>query len=150
MIREISSDWFETKVRYNKEVDGEYKKVTEIYVVDAISFTESETRITDEMAKYISGEYSVVDIKKAPYKEILFDDDDNASFWYRAKVGFITVDEKTEKEKIQNVVYLVQAESLKHAVRSLEDNLGGMSTDYVITEVKETKIVDVIEHSEFK
>lgn len=149
-MREITSDWFECKVRYNKEVDGEYKKVTEIYTVDALSFTESETRIIDEMAKYISGEYSVVDIKKAPYKEIMFNDDDNASFWYRCKVGFITIDEKTEKEKIQNVTYLVQAESLRQAARLLDESFKGMSTDYVITEVKETKVMDVIVHGSEK
>ena len=145
-MREITSDWFECKVRYNKEVDGEYKKVTEIYTVDALSFTESETRIIDEMAKYISGEYSVVDIKK----EIMFNDDDNASFWYRCKVGFITIDEKTEKEKIQNVTYLVQAESLRQAARLLDESFKGMSTDYVITEVKETKVMDVIVHGSEK
>lgn len=149
-MREITSDWFECKVRYNKEVDGEYKKVTEVYTVDALSFTESETRIIDEMAKYISGEYSVVDIKKAPYKEIMFNDDDNASFWYRCKVGFITVDEKTEKEKIQNVTYLVQAEDLRQAARLLDESFKGMSTDYVITEVKETKVMDVIVHGSEK
>ena len=150
MIKEISSDWFETKVRYNKEVDGDYKKVTEIYTVDAFSFTESETRIIDEMSKYISGEYSVVDIKKAPYKDILFNDDDQASFWYKVKVGFITVDEKTEKEKIQNVVYLVQAENLRQAARLIDENFTGLSSDYVITEVKETKVMDVIVHGESK
>lgn len=150
MIKEISSDWFETKVRYNKEVDGDYKKVTEIYTVDAFSFTESETRIIDEMSKYISGEYSVDDIKKAPYKDILFNDDDQASFWYKVKVGFITVDEKTNKEKIQNVVYLVQAESLRQAVRLIDENFNGLSSDYVITEAKETKVMDVIVHGESK
>lgn len=145
-MKNISSEWFECKVRYQKEVDGEYKKVSEIYTVDALTFTESEARITDEMSKYISGEYSVIDIKKAPYKEVLFNEDDNASYWYKCKVGFITIDEKTEKEKIQNFTYLVQAENLLQATKLINDEMYTTGGDYIITEVKETKVIDVIVH----
>ena len=107
-MRSRTANWFECKVQYEKVMeDGLQKKVKELYTVDALSFSEAETRIIEEMAAYISGEYEVVDIKKAKYKEIFFSDDPMADRFYKAKLQFITIDEKTEKEKRQNVLYLV-------------------------------------------
>ena len=72
-MRSRTADWFETKIRYEKTMDdGLQKKVTEQYTVDALSFTEAESSITEEMSSYISGEYEVSDIKKAAYKEVFF------------------------------------------------------------------------------
>ena len=122
------------------------KKVTETYVVDALSFTEAEQRIMEEMSSYISGEFDVADIKRAPYKEIFFSDADNDDKWYKAKLQFITIDEKTDKEKRSNVVYLVQAGTLNGAVRSLDEVMGGTMIDYVIAAVNETTLMDVFEY----
>ena len=92
--------------------DGLQKKVTETYTTDALSFTEAEQRIMEEMSSYISGEFDIKDIKIAPYKEIFFSDADSADRWYKAKLQFITIDEKTEKEKRSSVNYLVNAGTL--------------------------------------
>lgn len=100
MMRSRTSTWFECKIRYEKTMeDGSQKKVTEQYVVDALSFTEAEASIIEEMSSYISGEFEVKDIKKAAYGEIFFSDSPSADRWYKAKLQFITIDEKTEKEK---------------------------------------------------
>ena len=96
--------------------DGLQKKVTESYVVDALSFTEAEKRIMEEMSNYISGEFAVKDIKIAPYGEIFFSDEEMADRWYKSRLQFITYDEKTDKEKRSNVNYLVQAGTLNAAV----------------------------------
>jgi hypothetical protein len=100
--------------------DGMEKTVTEGYVVDALSFSEAERRIIEEMSSYISGEFEVRDIKKAPYGEIFFADDVLADKFYKAKLQFITIDEKTEKEKRSSVNYLVQAGSFNGAVKNID------------------------------
>ena len=126
--------------------DGLQKKVNESYVVDALSFTEAENRIMEEMSSYISGEFAVKDIKIAPYKEIFFSEDELADRWYKAKLQFITIDEKTEKEKRSNVNYLVQAGTLKGAVGNIESVMGTTMIDYVIASVAETTLMDVFEY----
>ncbi len=146
-MRSRTADWFETKIRYEKTMeDGLQKKVTEAYVVDALSFTEAESTITEEMSSYISGEFEVSDIKKASYKEVFFSEADADDRWYKAKLQFITIDEKTDKEKRSNVYYLVQAKSLPVAVKHIEEVMGTTLIDYVIASLAETQIMDVFEH----
>ena len=146
-MRSIASKWFETKVKYDKMMeDGTQKPVPETYVVDALSFTEAEERIIEEMASYISGEFKVADIKQASYKEIFFSDDEMADKWYKAKLAFITIDEKTEKEKRSNVNYLVQAGSFGSAMRAIDEVMGGTMIDYVILSIAETTLWDVFEY----
>ena len=146
-MRSRTSEWFECKVQYEKVMeDGMQKKVTELYIVEALSFTEAEARIIEEMSAYINGEYEVKDIKKAKYKEIWFSDDTNADRFYQAKLQFITIDEKTGKEKRSNFVCLVQASTLNGAIKGIDEVMGGTMIDYTSVEAKETKILDVIEY----
>ena len=126
--------------------DGLQKKVTEAYVVDALSFSEAEEKIIEEMSSYISGEFNVTDIKKAAYGEIFFSDLDAADKWYKAKLQFITLDENSGKEKRSTVTYLVQAGSFNGAVKNLDEVIGGTMIDYVITSMTETQLMDVFEH----
>jgi hypothetical protein len=125
--------------------DGLAKKVTESYTVDAMSFSEAEARITEEMKAYMSGSFTVEDIKKAPYKEIFFSDADTADKWYKAKLAFITLDENTEKEKRSNVTYLVQAGSLSEAMKNIDEVMGATMISYESLSVQETKLMDVFE-----
>ena len=146
-MRTRTTTWFETKIQYEKTLeDGLQKKVKEQYVVDALSFTEAEKRITEEMSSYISGAFDVADIKKASYKEIFFSDEGTADRWYKAKVQFITIDEKTEKEKRTNVYYLVQASTIHQAVKNIDEVMGSTMIDYAIAAVSETTIMDVFEY----
>ena len=147
-MRSRTTTWFECKIRYEKTMeDGTQKKVTETYTVDALSFTEAEASIIDEMSAYISGDFEVRDIKKAAYGEVLFSESAAADRWYKTKLQFITIDDKTEKEKRSNVNYLVHAASLPEAVRSIDEVMGGTMIDYVIASVAETQIMDVFEHN---
>ena len=146
-MRSRTAEWFECKIRYEKVMeDGLQKRVSENYVVDALSFSEAEERIIEEMSSYISGEFDVIDIKKAPYKEVFFADQDMADKWYKAKLQFITIDEKTEKEKRSTVTYLVNAGSFNGSVKNLEEVMSGTMIDYVIASISETTIMDVYEH----
>ena len=146
-MRTRTAIWFEAKVRYEKVMeDGLQKKVTELYVIDALSYSEAETRIMDEMSSYISGEFEVADLKKAAYKEVFFSDKGNDDRWYKARLQFITIDEKTEKEKRSAVTYLVQAATLDSAVKNINEVMNGTMIDYEKSNIAETKVVDVFEY----
>ena len=147
-MRTRTAQWFETRLRYDKMMeDGQQKKVIEQYVVDALSFGEAEERITKEMSHYISGEFEVKAITPASYGEIFFSDAESDDRWYKAKLSFITIDEKTEKEKRTSVTYLVQGGTVQSAVKNVEEVMNGTAIDYVIAAVTETKIMDVFEHT---
>jgi hypothetical protein len=147
-MKSRTSDWFETKIKYDKtQEDGSMKTVAEQYVVDALSFTEAEGTLIEEMSAYISGDFKIAGIKPAPYHEIFFSDDPKADKWYKAKLSFITFDEKSEKEKRSTVNYLIQAASFPGAVKSIEEVMGGTMIDYVITSVTETQFMDVFQHT---
>ena len=150
-MRSRTAQWFECKIQYEKTMDdGLQKKVTEGYVVDALSFTEAEQRIMEELSSYISGEFTIKDIKIAPYKEIFFADMDSADRWYKAKLQFITIDEKTAKEKRSSINYLVNAGTLNGAVKNIEEIMGGTMIDYVIASIAETPLMDVYEYGKDK
>ena len=146
-MRTTNSIWFEVKFQYEKtQEDGMQKKVTEHYVIDALSFSEAEDGIIKEMRVFVSGETEVKAITRAPYKEIFFDDREQADKFYKTKLDFITIDERTEKEKKSTVTYLVQADSLDGAKKNIMEVMDGTMIDYVIQSIAETKIMDVFEH----
>ena len=146
-MRSRTTIWFETKIRYDKtQEDGRQKPVTEQYVVDALSFSEAEASILEEMKVYISGDYKITDIRPAAYHEVFFSDMDRDDKWYKAKLQFLTIDEKTEKEKRTTITYLVQAVSLNGAVKNIEDVMGSTAIDYDLVSINETQIMDVFEH----
>nr|UWI12329.1 MAG: protein of unknown function DUF4494 [Bacteriophage sp.] len=118
--------WFECKIRYEKTMDnGMNKKVTEPYLVDALSFTEAEARIIEEMTPFISGEFTVSDIKRANYSELFPCEEDSADRWFKCKLYFITSDEKSGAEKKTATNVLVQAADLRDAVNKLDEGMKG-------------------------
>lgn len=139
-------NWFECKVSYEKMMEnGVQKKVTEPYLVDALSFTEAEARIIEEMKPYISGEFTVTDIKRAKLAELFFNE--TGDRYYKIKVFFITLDEKSGAEKKTAVQMLAQASDLKDAIAVLEEGMKGTMADYSIGSVTETMIMDVFPFS---
>ena len=146
-MRSSTAIWFEAKVRYDKTMeDGCLKKVTETYVIDALSFGEAENRILEKMGSYVSGEIDVCGLKIAPYKEVFFADSNMADRWYIAKLAFITIDEKTDKEKKTRVCYLVNAGNINAAIKNIEEVMAGTMIDYDTLNVSETQILDVFEY----
>ena len=136
--------WFEVKIRYEKMMDnGMSKKVVEPYLFDALSFTESEGKCIQEMTPFITGEFTVSDIKRANYSEVLFSDEDAADRWFKCKLLFITLDEKSGDEKKTPTNVLVQAADLRDAVKKLDEGMKGTMADYQIASVSETAIMDV-------
>lgn len=146
-MRARTASWYETRIKYQKTMeDGSEKVVNELYVVDALSCTEAETSIIDEMSCYISGDSAVTSAKKTNYGEIFFSDLDDDDKWFSAKLQFITIDEKTDKEKRSNVNYLVQAKSLARALRYIDEVMGKTMIDYDVVGLNETKLMDVFEY----
>lgn len=150
-MKQISAKFFECTCKYDKtQEDGYIKKVSETNVVDALSFAEAETRFVEEMSSYISGEFDVMAIKIAPYKEVFFSDKETDDRWYKVKVALISYDEKTNKEKRSNIYYLVQGASIDGAIKNTNEAFGSSMMDYVSIAVSETKIFDVFLHSDNK
>ena len=135
-------NWFECKVSYMKMMEnGMQKKVTEPYLVDALSFTEAEARIIEEIRPFITGEFTVTDIKRARLSELFFNEQGDR--FYKIKVYFITLDEKSGAEKKTAAQMLAQASTLKEAIAVLEEGMQGTLADYVIASVAETQLMDV-------
>lgn len=135
-------NWFECKISYEKmQENGMQKKVTEPYLVDALSFTEAEARIIEEIRPFISGEFTVADVTRKRYSELFFNE--NGDRYYEAKVYFITLDEKSGVEKRTAAKMICQASTLKEAIAVLEDGMKGTMADYTIASVSETQIMDI-------
>nr|WP_262897708.1 DUF4494 domain-containing protein [Phocaeicola dorei] len=138
------SFWIETKVRYNKVMeDGALKSVTETNIVNALSFTEAEARIIEEITPYISGDFTVSAVKKTNISEIFYDE--KGDRWYKVKVLFITLDEKSGVEKQTANYMLVQASDFHNALENFIDGMKSTMADFKITSISETNIMDVFE-----
>lgn len=136
------NNWFLPGVKYEKILEcGKQKKVVEYYLVDALSFTECEARIIEEIKPFISGEFEVVSIKKEKISEIFFNE--NGDRFYKAKINFITLDERSGAEKKTAAYMMMQACNIEDAKNVLIEGMKGTLADYVIESIKETKIMDV-------
>lgn len=136
------AQWFECKVRYDKLMEnGIQKKVNEPYMVDALSFTEAEARIIEEVTPFISGDFSVSTVKRTNISEIFWDD--SADKWYHVKVNFITIDEKSAVEKKTTSHILVAATDFKGALDNFMEGMKGTMADFEIASIAETTIMDV-------
>ena len=143
------NSWFESKVRSVKaQENGEQKKVTEVYVFDALSWTEAEARTIEELTPYITGEFTIVDIKRVKLSEIFFNtENEEADKWFKGKIAFITLDEKSGAEKRTSVYMLAQAGNIDEAQEVIKKGMQGSMADFEIAEIKETKIMDVFPYS---
>lgn len=141
------ANWFECKISYDKTLEnGMQKKVTEPYLVDALSFTEAEARIIEEIKPFISGEFTIADIKRARLSELFFFEEGDR--YFKIKVYFITLDEKSGTEKKTSVMMLAQAIDVEQAIKVLKKGMEGTMADYEIASITETNIMDIFPYSE--
>lgn len=139
-------NWFECKVRYDKMMEtGVQKTVTEPYLVDALSFTEAESRIIEEIKPYISGDFSISDIKRVKYSDTFLNE--TGDRYFKAKLYFITLDEKSGAEKKTAINMLVQASTLKETVEIIDTEMKKTMIDYVLAGVNETAIMDLFPYT---
>lgn len=136
------ANWFECKVRYKKTMEnGMIKAVTDSYLVDALSFTEAEARITEEIRPFVSDDFTISAVKRTKISEIFYDD--SADKWYLVKVAFITIDEKTAAEKKSTTLILTAASDFKGAYDNFMAGMAGTLADFEIQSIVETPIMDV-------
>ena len=137
--------WFQCKVKYERNADdGSIAKVSETYLIDALSFTEAEERINEEMKPYISGDFMVTDIKRAKIYELF--ENESGDRWYRSKVNFVSLDEEKGVEKRIATTMYAQASTLKEAVDVIDKGMKGTLADYEIASVAETDVMDIFKY----
>lgn len=138
------TEWFECKVKYDKTTeDGLIKSTNETYLVDAISFTEAEKRFIEEIEPFMAGEFVVSDIRRAKLSEVMESEDLTDDKWFKARVGYTTIDEKkgTEKRTVQTI--LIQAKDFRTSLKNLDKGMHGTLGDWSIVSITETKIMDI-------
>lgn len=141
---QIMKKWFLAKISYEKtDEKGMTRKVTESYLVDALSFTEAEARIIDNVKDFITGEFNVTALKWESVSELFTSDKECDDKWYKIKVAYITLDEKSGKERRTYAYMIVQSSDTANAEKRLHEGMKGTLADYLVMEVKETQIVDV-------
>lgn len=137
--------YFECTVKFEKTAEnGNLVKVSEKYLVDALSFTEAESRITDELKGFVSGEFMVSAIKRYKVSELFWNEQSDK--WFRAKVNFITLDEEKGVERKTAAFMLVQANDIKDAREGLVEGMKGTMADYETESITETKIIEVLKY----
>lgn len=140
----MTANWFEAKVKYIKvNEDGREKKVNEAYLLDALSYTEAESRIMHEMESVIKGDYYISSLKKSNVTELVPSEDETDDRWYKAKVAIIDADEVSGKEKSSYQYYLVAAANINRALQNLEKSLSTFVVPYEIASIADTLFMDV-------
>lgn len=143
----MSNTWYECKVKYLKiDQGGHERRVNDIYLLDAVSYTDAETRIFMQMNELTSGEFHVMNIKQSQITEVI--PNENGEFWYKAKISIVTIDEEAGKEKKINQFILVMADDINQALKRLEEGLNYMLIPYVIMSIQFSPICEVFPYDE--
>ncbi len=138
----MSVIWYECKVKYRKTHEtGEQKVTTDTYLLDAISYTEAEARINEEMTAYTSEEFKITNIKVANLSEV--HPFEKADRWFKSKVSLIALDEESGKERKTNIYLLIQANDIKEAFDNTNEAMKDTMGDYTIPAISESPILEV-------
>jgi uncharacterized membrane protein len=140
------NSWFTVKVKYTKQLeDGRLKRVTEPYLLDAVSFTDAEARIYEELGSQITGEFIITNIAKTDYADIFYYED--ADDWYKCKLNYISIDADSGKEKKVSNNFLVTAGSVKEAYDRIKESLSEMTVTFEISSIMLSPIVEVMPYN---
>lgn len=141
------NNWFTVKVKYTKQLDnGALKRVSEPYLLAAMTFTDAEARIYEELGAVIRGEFAVTGITRTEIHDIFAFDD--ADVWYKAKVKYENFDADSEKSKKVSQNFLVSAHSVKEAYERLQESLQGLMVDFEIPTISVSPIVEIFPYQE--
>lgn len=139
------NNWFTVKVKYTKQLEnGTFKRVTEPYLLAAMTFTDAEARIYEELGEIIRGEFQVVSIARTEIHDIFNYEDSDV--WFKVKMTF--VDEEDEKSKKVTQEFLVTAETGKIAYERIQESLSTLMVSFELPEIKKTPIVEVFPFKE--
>lgn len=145
----MTANWFEIKVKYTKVNEfGKEKKVLETYLLDSMSFTEAEGRITEKLKEIIQYDFHVTSIKPSNISEIVESKDTKDDKWFKAKVAIIDADSISGKEKRSNQYFLVAGENVDKALENLQKSLSTYVVPFEIVQVGDSNIMDVFPYFE--
>lgn len=145
----MNANYFEVKVKYVAVGDdGKEKKVSELYLIDGMSFTEVETRIVEKLREMIHGDFNIEAIKKSNITELVESNDGNDDKWFKAKVAIIDADGISGKEKRSNQYFLVAASDVDRALENLQKSLSTYVVPFEIVQVGDSNIIDVFPYFE--
>jgi hypothetical protein len=140
------NNWMQVKVKYTKQLDnGALKRVSEPYLLAAMSFTDAEARIHEELGSIVRGEFNVVAIARYEVHDIFSYDDD---VWYKAKIQYVSMDSDSGKDRKTKQTFLVSAASVAQATERIIESLDGLMVDFEIKSVIETPIVDIFPYAD--
>ena len=138
-------NWFECKVKFEKTVEeSKVMSVNEAYLIDALSFTEAEARIVEEMQPYISGDFTVANIRRVRFADVFFHE--TGDKWYRCRIHLVSLDEEKGIEKRSAIAALVQASEIGEALNRLHEGMKGTMSDYEVIGIQETPLMDVYKY----
>lgn len=141
------NNWFTVKVKYTKQLEsGEFKRVSEPYLLSALTFTDAEARIYEELGAIIRGEFDVVSISRTELHDIFAYDD--ASTWWKCKVTYESAEHDSEKTKKVSQTFLVSADTAKEAYERIQESLSTLMVDFNIPSIIYSPIVDIFPPSE--
>lgn len=137
-------EYIEANVKYDRAAEnGALKPVTDRYIVDAITFSEAESRLLEEVGPFAAGEVVVKDMKRVQYMEIFECTDDSADKFFKVKISIISYDEEKEKERRTNAAILVQASDIPNALDRMREQMKSYMMEFDIVNVADTKIMDI-------
>jgi hypothetical protein len=143
------TNWFEVKAKYTKEFqDGTVKRVTEPYLISALSFTEAEARIYQEVGEFVRGSFEVTAMAKVDFQDIFHYDD--ADTWYKCKVSYGITDDASGKDKTITNFFLVSAHNVKNAYERIDENLKTLMISYETPTITKTGLVEIFPYVEQK
>lgn len=141
------NNWFTVKVKYTKALDnGTFKRVSEPYLLAAMTFTDAEARIYEELGSIIRGEFNVVGITRTELHDIFAYDD--ADVWYKVKITYESEAADDEKSKKVSQNFLVSAHSVKDAYDRIKESLSTLMVDFQIPSIMVSPIVEIFPYTE--
>ena len=139
--------WFKVKVKYTKQLEsGSFKRVSEPYLLSAMTFTDAEARIYEELGSFIRGEFSVMGITREDIQDIFQYDD--ADTWFKCKISYDNIDDEGDKKRTVTQNFLVSAKTVKDSYERIEESLETLMLDYQIISIIASPIVEIFPYKE--
>jgi hypothetical protein len=139
--------WFKVKVKYTKQLEsGSFKRVSEPYLLSAMTFTDAEARIYEELGSFIRGEFSVMGITREDIQDIFQYDD--ADSWFKCKISYDNIDDDGDKKRTVTQNFLVSAKTVKDSYERIEESLETLMLDYQIISIIASPIVEIFPYKE--
>lgn len=141
------NNWFTAKVKYTKQLEnGAFKRVSEPYLLAAMTFTDAEARVYEELGSLVRGEFTVTDISRTEFHDIFqYEDSDT---WFKVKISYESATEDSDRMKRVSQTFLVSAHSVQEADNRIKESLSTMLVDFIVTQVIVSPIVDVFPNND--